>query len=1346
MRRIVLGAEDGGFGDGRGAGVAGATAGGVTLVLPETRSEYEKARAEVESLARAARGNEVTGPADGGPDGMDGTYAMPGAGRWVVTTGEQRRAWDLPDLGGVATVPASTHADLQRAWSRDTVPLVDADDAVRLLTGNDAGSRADDETGGVGGTRISGSVRSEHAAAAFVNLKHGRGPIPAHVRETFDELSGRPRIDALVDAFDEVLGRLEQETLPRLAETRRELASLRPLLQRELAPERLHAPRDAGPRAGGVLNLGGGLHPLLRRVRRVAATFERLDSSVPPDGEMSPSRIVQLIEQADNGVIDAAEMEAGAGKIDAALAACDKAVGQVIEPLRALFDVRSSIGKGGWDDADVRRAAALVRRVEGLRGALDEAGPSEKQVGGLRSAIKGIEEDRESAGRLGPRIRETLGRLEAMDLPAVVLDKALEELRRATTSGTESATASLERVRLLAALPWSRRAPERTDTAAAMRELDDAHEGRHEIKERIRRFLVVRTLLQQAAWTLEGYGLDGAPEGDGADCVLLRPIVVRNVRAAAPAPVLCFAGPPGSGKTSLAKRIAKALGRPAVTIALGGVWDEAQIRGLSIAFRSPEAGRIVKGLEAAGVRNPVIVLDEVDKVSGRTHGDPAAALLEVLDPQQNHAFHDCYVDVPVDLSEVLFIATANRLESVPPPMRDRMEVIQVPAYAAEEKLPIVRKHLLPRQIEAGGLRAGRLWAGLPEAAGGEQPGAATEAAPVEMTDTAIRAMIRGHTCEAGVRQLERLVGAVCQHVACRRVAAADAAPVTVAADARDAERIEAKAQHCVTIEELFGTPRYGSLPDEVRDAVSREWERLLALHPADPEAAAARDWIEVVEDLPWGRPARGRTEAAELRRLLDEAYVGRDEEKEQVLDHLAARGLTRQAAERSTAGAGEADEPDGTDRAVLCFWGPPGVGRTAFAAAVAAALGRRCVRVSLAGAADAGAVRGVARSGREPAPGRIVTALRQGGQPQECKRPDPVCVLGGIDRMQDAAAHALLEVLDPLRNRAFRDRYVGMPLDLSTVTFVATANDPSEIPMPLLERLELVSLEEYAEAEKLRIAAEHLLPRQLGRHGLAPDDLSLSGEALRGLIRGYTREPGVWGLDRRIRALCRRAARRVAEGCPAPGAIGPDALVHWYGEPPYRGDDVTARTRRAGVAVGLAATVAGGEVLFVEARTVPGRGRLRVTGALGPLATESALVALTWVRDNADRLAGVDAGFDREADVHVHLPAGGQPKDGVSAGVTIAVALVSALTGRAVQGSVAMTGELTLSGALVPVGGIRSKVLAACRVGIAGVILPQANLQDANESFGGAPPSGLDVHYAVTMDDVLMVALPDVLG
>ena len=1338
MRRIVLGAEDTRVGDGRVTGATGATTSvGVTLILPETRGEYERARAEVESLDRGAVENEAAGSAD--TDGTDGMDATPGAGRWVVTTGEQRRAWGLPDLGDAAAVLARTYEDLRRAWSRGAVPLVDTDDAVRLLAGNGAGRRADAEDGAGGGegARAFGPVRPEHAATELVNLKHDSGPIPPQVREAFDELTGRSRIDALVDALDEVLGSLEHETLPRLEETRREFGTLRPLLQRELAPERLHAPPDAGPRAGGALNLRGGLHPLLRRVRRVAATLERLDSSVLPDAETLPSRIVQFLEQADNGVLDAAELDAGAGKADAALAAFDKAVGQVIEPLRALFDARRGVRSGGWDDADLQRAAALVRRVENVRRALNEIGPSEKQIARLQTEVDGIEKDRESAGRLRPRLLEVLGRLEAMDLPAVVLDKALEELRHATTSGIEAATASLDRVRVLAALPWSRRAPERTDIVAAMRELDDAHEGRHQIKERIRRFLAVRAL-QQAAWTLEGScRLDGASGGDGADIVQPRRLVVRNVRAAAAVPVLCFAGPPGGGKTSLARRIAKALGRPAVTIALGGVWDEAQIRGLSISFRSPEPGRIVKGLLEAGVRNPVFVLDEVDKVAGRSScGDPSAALLEVLDPQQNHAFHDCYADVPVNLSEVLFIATANRLERVPAPLRDRMEVIEAPGYSAEEKVPIVRNHLLPRQIAAGGLSAGHLWTGV---------SAAAEAAPVEMTDAAIRALIGGHTCEAGVRQIERLVAAVCQHVACRRVAAADAAPVTVVADAREAGRLGVKAHHAVTIEELFGAPRYGSLPDAVRDAVSREWERVLALHPADPEAAAARDWIEVVEELPWHGPASGpQLQAVELRRLLDNAYVGRDREKEQVLDHLAARGVTGQAA-----AGGEGDKPAGANGAanatVLCFWGPPGVGRAAFAAAVATALGRRCVRVPLAGAADAAAVRGVARNGREPAPGRVVTALRQSGETQETKRADSVCILGGIDRIDDAAANALLDVLDPMRNRAFRDHYVGLPLDLSAVTFVATATDPAQIPMRLLERLELVPLEEYAEAEKLRIAARHLLPRQRGRHGLAPADLSLSGEALRDLVRGYTREPGVWGLDRRIGALCRRAARRIAEGCPAPGAIGPEALVEWYGKPPHRGDDVAARTRRAGVAVGLSKTIAGGAVLFVEARAVPGRGRLRVTGALGPLAIESAHEALTWVRDNAERLEGVDDGFDRDADLHVHLPAGGEPKDGVSAGMTIAVALVSALTGRPVRGGVAMTGELTLSGALAPVGGIRGKVLAACRVGMAGVILPRANQQDVNESFGGAPPPGFDVHYAAIMDDVLRVALPDVL-
>ena len=303
---------------------------GVTLLLPETCDEYERARAEVDSLVRDAAGGETAAPAEGGPDGTD---AAPGTDRWVVTTGEQRRAWDLPDLEADAAGIARSGEDLRQAWSRGAVPLVDADDVVRLLAGSGSGRQADDDSasGGGEGTRAFGPVRPEHAATAFVHLRHGRGPIPAHFRETFDELSARPRIDTLVDGLDELLGPLESETLLRLEGTRRELAALRPLLPQELAPERLHATPDAGRPAGGALHLQGGLRPLLRRVRRVAATLGQLDSSALPDAGMSPSELVQFIERADNGVLDAAELDAGAGKVDAVLAAFGKAVRRVVE-------------------------------------------------------------------------------------------------------------------------------------------------------------------------------------------------------------------------------------------------------------------------------------------------------------------------------------------------------------------------------------------------------------------------------------------------------------------------------------------------------------------------------------------------------------------------------------------------------------------------------------------------------------------------------------------------------------------------------------------------------------------------------------------------------------------------------------------------------------------------------------------------------------------------------------------------------------------------------------------------------------------------------------------------------
>ena len=409
-------------------------------------------------------------------------------------------------------------------------------------------------------------------------------------------------------------------------------------------------------------------------------------------------------------------------------------------------------------------------------------------------------------------------------------------------------------------------------------------------------------------------------------------------------------------------------------VALGGVWDETAIRGLPTTFRTPEAGRIVQALEEAGVRNPVIILDEIDKVGGRTHnnGDPSAALLELLDPEQNTRFRDVYLDVPFDLSEVLFIATANDLAAVPAPLRDRLEVIEAPGYTDDEKVDIVRRALWRDQLEVAGLSHTGFWPRTPtvemldgEMASVSRPGS------VEVTDAAVLEVVRCHTCEAGVRELARRLGAICQFVACRGVETGDTTPVTVVAAAEEGARLEPARRH-LTVTEILGPPRYDSLPDHVRDALSRERDRVLGLHPADPVAIAAQAWIEVMEAVPWRRSPAGPLAAPrELRRTLDREHVGRDHEKGQALDYLVSR---RAAAERhGTAGlaAGAA--------MVLCLVGPAGIGRTAFARALAVALGRRFLRVSLAGVENPAAVHGAPRTAPEAGPGRLVSALRRLG-------------------------------------------------------------------------------------------------------------------------------------------------------------------------------------------------------------------------------------------------------------------------------------------------------------------------------------------------------------------------------
>ena len=1116
----------------------------VTLVFPATSDEYKQARAEVESCPQAAdeaRTGDRGGDERVTPAGEEraATAEPPAGGCYVVTTDAQRRAWSLPDLENEAAAPDTAPGDPDTLETPELVPVMDPDEAIELLCGDGASPAADPAlvNGAVGeifADPIEGRRRGRAGPGPVVNLKHDRGPIPASVHVTFRELCRQPRIHNLLESLDELIEPLKRSVAPGLEAARREVTALR---EREVTPERLGetgGPDSADERTERVART---CWTIQRRLRKVGEPLGRLDFAgmkITP----SPSAFRRFLEQVEEDPAGNTPEEGLVAMCDEALRGFERTAGDAVRRIRAVADARRQVERDAWNDTALRRIRHVLQRVEEAQQALDDDTLPNEKFEVVRDGLK--EEEQHAAGRLEAEARHVLGQLEAADLPVDVLTRALDELRLAQTLGNEAGAVSLERLRLLGALPWTARAPERVDVEAAMAELDAAHAGRPEAKTRIRRFLATRQL-NSATWTVEGRA-GGSCVRDPAAPAALRRLVVRPPRSAKRAPVLCFAGPPGGGKTSLAKLIARALRRPAVLVALGGVWDETAIRGLPTTFRTPEAGRIVQAMEEAGVRNPVIILDEIDKVGGRTHnhGDPSAALLELLDPEQNTRFRDVYLDVPFDLSEVLFIATANDLAAVSPPLRDRLEVIAAPGYSEEEKVDIARRALWPDQLDAAGLSATGFWTRTPTVAhraGPEAtPGAAPvrrpavevlagetaatprpeagpamdplKAGPVQITDAAVLEVVRGHTCEAGVRELARQLGAICQFVACRRVETGDTGPLTVVADA-DADEADglAPGRGHVTVAETLGPPRYaGLLPDGVRDALSRERDRVLGLHPADPAAVDATTWVEVIEGLPWRRQSGERLGApAVLREVLDREHVGRGREKDQALDYLMAR---------------HAGEP-----AVLCLAGPAGIGKTAFARSLAAAAGRRFVRVSLGGVKSPAGIHGVARPAPDAAPGRLVDALRRLGPLPGRAGDNPLVLLGELDRVDETAAHALLGVIDPVRHGAFLDRYVGLPLDLTGVLFVAAAADPGRIPPLLAERLELLPLTGYTDAEKQRIAARHLIPQRLARHGLSADELSFSPSALRLLLGGYAREPGVCALDDCIDTVCRRAAR-----------------------------------------------------------------------------------------------------------------------------------------------------------------------------------------------------------------------------
>jgi ATP-dependent Lon protease len=522
------------------------------------------------------------------------------------------------------------------------------------------------------------------------------------------------------------------------------------------------------------------------------------------------------------------------------------------------------------------------------------------------------------------------------------------------------------------------------------------------------------------------------------------------------------------------------------------------------------------------------------------------------------------------------------------------------------------------------------------------------------------------------------------------------------------------------LEELRRRIAAAAMPPDVQKEAEHEADRLAKLGPVAPESAMIRTYLDWLVSLPWGTETQDQVDLVEARRVLDEDHEDLDKVKERILEFLAVRALRPEAA-----------------GPILCFVGPPGVGKTSLGRSIARALGRRFTRLTLGGVHDEAEIRGHRRTYIGALPGRIIQALRRTGTRNPVMMLDELDKIG-VDFRGDPSA-ALLEVLDPEQNHAFLDHYLDVPFDLSRVLFVGTANIMATIPPPLVDRLEVIEIPGYTEDQKLAIAAHHLVPRQLGEHGLTSAQLQIREEALRLVIREYTAEAGVRGLDRAIAAICRKAARRVAEGDRGTIIVGAGDVAELLG-PPKVLHEVLEEHDEVGVVTGLAWTPVGGEVLFVEAVLVRGRGRLVLTGRLGEVMQESARAALTYVRSRAEVLRIDPAVFDQN-DLHIHVPGGGIPKDGPSAGVAIATAIASAASRTPARRRVAMTGEITLRGRVLPVGGIREKLLAADRAGVETILLPRRNekdLEDVPERIRQARRLVFVDHA----DEVLKEALP----
>ncbi|MGE5114595.1 MAG: endopeptidase La [Acidobacteriaceae bacterium] len=513
------------------------------------------------------------------------------------------------------------------------------------------------------------------------------------------------------------------------------------------------------------------------------------------------------------------------------------------------------------------------------------------------------------------------------------------------------------------------------------------------------------------------------------------------------------------------------------------------------------------------------------------------------------------------------------------------------------------------------------------------------------------------------------------------------------------------------------------MPEEVKKEANKELARLARMSPMAADYSVTRNYLEWLVVLPWTKSSGGDVDINKAKQVLDEDHYDLQKVKDRILDYLSVRRLNPKM-----------------KGPILCFFGPPGVGKTSLGKSIARALGRKFYRLSLGGVHDEAEIRGHRRTYIGALPGQIIQGIRR------AETNDPVFMLDEIDKVgrdfRGDPTSALLEALDPEQNFSFRDNYLDVPFDLSKVLFITTANQLDTIPDPLRDRMEIIDLHGYTEEDKVHITFQYLIRRQTDENGLNADQIEFTDDAVRFIIRHYTREAGVRSLERQIGTICRKQARRIAEGKTEKLVVSREVVQEMLGGIKIRVDsEIAERTKNPGVVVGLAWTPTGGDILFVEAKKMKGKGDFKITGQIQDVMRESMQAALSWVRSNAERL-GIDEDFLNKYDLHIHVPAGAIPKDGPSAGVTISTALVSMLTDRKVRPLLAMTGEITLSGNVLPIGGVKEKFLAAKRVGVKDVIFPADNEQNVKEDLTPEQLDGVNLHFVNTIDEVLALALP----